>query len=82
MQMLLEPTSTYITACIINNRTSLMDPEPGRPTTNRPPRLYYPPAFPALRTHRSTRATPGLLSELLQVARSVVLRFSKAKSLP
>src|SRR5215469_15884193 len=40
------------------------------------------PAFPALRTHRSTKTTPSLLSELLQVARSVVQRLSKSRSLP
>ena len=43
----------------------------------RSPRLYYPPA-----THRSTKTTPSLLSELLQVARSVVQRLSKSRSLP
>jgi hypothetical protein len=37
---------------------------------------------PALRTHRSTKTTPSLLSELLQVARSVVQRLSKSRSLP
>ena len=43
----------------------------------RSPRLYYPPA-----THRSTKTTPSLLSELLQVARSLVQRLSKSRSLP
>src|SRR5215469_11502781 len=46
------------------------------PSSNRPLRLYSPPAFPALRTHRSTRTTPSACGCLF--GRTILRMFANA----